>query len=126
LFDRPPLEEGSILLATACVWRVAAPNMAALVAREAESGSQESGQYAIVLDEMPAVEVFGVVCALGQWGADYPFTSSLYESTAYAHFRKQHFVDLLLPSTMAEAHAANSVALAERSLVLWNALYIEG
>lgn len=95
------------------------------MAREADAGIQESGQYAIVLDEMLAVEVFLVVCALGQGGADYPFTSSLYESTAYTHFRKQHFVDLLFPSKMAEAHAANSVALAQRSLVLFNALLIE-
>jgi len=126
LFDRPPLEEGSILLATACVWRVAPPKMAALAARELESGSQESGQNSIVLNEMPAVEVFGVVFGHGQSCADYPFTSPFYESTAYSHFRKQHFIDLMLPSTMAEAHAVDSLELAHRSLVLWDARYIEG
>jgi len=100
--------------------------MAALAARELESGSQESGQNSIVLNEMPAVEVFGVVFGHGQAGADYPFTSSFYESTAYSHFRKQHFIDLMLPSTMAEAHAVDSLELAHRSLVLWDARYMGG
>jgi len=126
LFDRPPLEDGSVFLATACVWRVAPPDLAALATRQAESGGQESGQKAVVLDEMPAVEVFGLVCALGQGMADYPFMSSFYESTAYAQFRKRHFPDYILPSTMADANAASSEGLAQRSLLLWNALFVEG
>jgi len=74
------MEEGSVFLTTACVWRVAPTSMAALTARELESGSQELGQNPIVLNEMPAVEVFGVAFGHDQAGADYPFTSFFYES----------------------------------------------
>jgi len=126
LFDRPPLEEGSVFLATACVWRVAAPNVEALAEREAESGNAESGQRAVVVSEMPAVEVFGLVCNEGRADADYPFTSCFYESAPYRHFRKRHFSDYILPSTMAEASAVDSLMMARRSVVLWDAHFVEG
>jgi len=126
LFYRPLLEEGSVLLATACVWRVAPPNVAALAAREAESGNAESGQRAVVVSEMPAVEVFGLVYTEGMADADYPFTSCFYESAAYSHFRKRHFADYILPSTMVDASAVDSLGIARRSVVLWDAHFVEG
>jgi len=126
LFDRPPLEEGSVFLATACVWRVAPPSVAALAAREAESGNAESGQRAVVVSEMPAVEVFGLVYTEGMADADYPFTSCFYESVAYSHFRKRHFPDYILPNTMVEASAVDSLGTARRSVVLWDAHFVEG
>lgn len=124
LFDRPPAEQGSILLATACMWRVAKPASQALAAREAESLVQEEGQEALVLAENPAVELFGLLCAEGRGEADYPFVS-FYESTAYDSYRKKHFLDFIMPKTLADASASQSVDVAERALVLWNALFIE-
>lgn len=125
LFDRPPREQGSVLLASACVWRVAAPDMAALAARESEAGGGEGGQSAEVLIEMPAVEVFGLVCERGREGAGFPFTY-FYESTAFFSFRKRHFPDFIMPKTMVDASGCDSLDLAQRSLLLWNALYIDG
>lgn len=111
LYDRPPHEQGSLLLASACVWRVAATDTAALAAREAETGGSEDCQNAVVLVEMPAVEVFGVVRERGRSGAEYPFTY-FYESTAYASFRKRHFPDFIMPQTMMEAVVCDSLELA--------------
>lgn len=125
LFDRPPREQGSVLLASACVWRVAAPDMAALAARESEAGGSEAGQSAEVLIKMPAVEVFGLVCERGREGADFPFTY-FYESTAFVSFRKRHFPDFIMPKTMVDASGCDSLDLAQRSLLLRNALYIDG
>lgn len=74
LFDRPPREQGSVLLECACVWRVAAPDMAALAAIEIEAGGTEAGQSAEVLIEKTAVKVFNLVCERGRESADFPFT----------------------------------------------------
>lgn len=73
---------------------------------------------------MPAVEVFGLVCESGRASSDYPFTYH-YESTAYVAFRKRHFPDFIMPKTMADAGAAESLELAQRALVLWDATYID-
>lgn len=99
--------------------------MAAMAARESGTSASEAGQSAAVLDEMPAVEVFGLVCERGQSRADYPFTY-FYESTAYASFRKRHFPDFIMPKTMEDVSGSASLESAQRSLLLWNALYSDG
>eukprot|EP00168_Porphyra_purpurea_P016123 TRINITY_DN5133_c0_g1_i2.p1 TRINITY_DN5133_c0_g1~~TRINITY_DN5133_c0_g1_i2.p1 ORF type:complete len:322 (+),score=8.55 TRINITY_DN5133_c0_g1_i2:94-966(+) len=98
-------EDGAALLGTACVWRAATPS----VPLSTGAGSSSVDMRAKIVSRMPAVELFGVVCARGQTGADYLFTMAFYESAAYGHFKKQHFDDLL-PKTIADAASPDGVA----------------
>lgn len=73
---------------------------------------------------MPAVEVFSLVCATGHASSDYPFTSAFYESNAYRSYRKRHFPDMILPSTMGDLPSAEGTTGGGRHLVLWDARFI--
>lgn len=111
LFDRPPSESGSVRLGTGLVWRMAKP-------QPRVAGSLAAGQLASILSEMPAVEVFDVTPGAGKEMADYPFTTSFYESSAYSSYRKVHFPDLMLPCSMADAVGAPTAV--QRSFLLWD------
>ena len=115
LFDRPPAEAGAALLGTACVWRAASPAVPPSIAG---GSSSELEMRAAIVAHMPAVEVFGVTCASGKTAADYPFTMAFYASAPYAHFKKQHFDDLL-PKTMADTVPSDGAP--QRVFLLWNA-----
>lgn len=119
LFDRPPAETQAVLLGTACVSRKAAPTLAT----DAGHQSQEV-QLASFEESMPAVEVFALVCATGHASSDYPFTSAFYESSAYRVYRKRHFPDMMLPSTMGDLPCVEGSTRGGRHLVLWDARFI--
>lgn len=82
LFDRPPGEAGAVLLGHGCVWRAANPELGSL-----PPGADREGLRAQVLTHMPVVDLFQVESDPGQDDMDYPSTTALYESTAYAQHR---------------------------------------
>jgi len=79
---------------------------------------------ALVLERMPAVEVFGVVPSAGRAGADYPFRSLLYESPSYKHLKKVHFV-ACVPATMGEACRIGPGSNPVKQMMLWNCLLVQ-
>lgn len=111
LYDRPPDESGSIHLATGLVWRTAEP-------AQRVAGSLAAREIAFIFRDMPAVEVFDFAPVAGKEAADYPFTTMFYESSAYSSYRKVHFPDLILLSSMADA--VGEPTAAQRSFLLWD------
>jgi len=107
-----------VLLATPCVAGVASPALAP------EGELSLAAQLAAMEENMPAVEVFSMVYAISKAGSDYPFTTAFYESDAYKHFRKEHFVDILLPITMADTPAVEAIEKASRLRLLWDPRFI--
>lgn len=113
-----------MLLATGCVWRAATPDAEAISARDAGRAEIEQAQHAVDLDDMRAVELFALVVADRQAGADFAFTCAFYQSVAFSYYLKKHFIDLMLTRSMKDAHAVESLNLAQRSPVLWDSLFI--
>lgn len=88
----------------------------------AAPGTTLEQQRVQLLTHMPAVEVFQAECSPEQRDEYYPFTSTLYESMAFSKYRKQHFCDLILPSTMSEATTCEEGSA--RPLLLWDARFV--
>lgn len=120
LFDGPPEEDGSTMLATGCVWRAAVPSPPA-----DSSDVDRAEQLQAIIAHMPAVEVFAVQCVVEHATKYYPFSSAIYESEAYQKYRKPHFPDYILPRVMSDLPGAAGNE-PQRDLVLWDARFLTG
>jgi len=111
LYDRPASSQDRVLLATGLVWRFVPPKC-------------DDADVAVVVERMPAVEVYGGLPSAGEGASDYPFRTLLYESSSYSHLKKMHFEDVV-PATMTEACGVAPGSAPITRVMLWNCLFVE-